>query len=360
MKGWSVELLDRITELSHEFGTMDYVRGGGGNTSVKNDTTLWVKPSGTTLAGLKPETFVALDRVKLSKLYSIIPPAQSSARESLVKEIMEQATLPDRPGRASVEAPLHDSLSARYVVHTHPALVNGMTCGKDGRSACGRLFPKALWLDYIDPGYTLCMEVRKQIQHYKVTFGREPSLIFLKNHGVFVAADTPEAVRILYCNVISTLRQYYKKAALSCELISEPLPEKRVVESAQDTICLAFDEPSLCLACSGTFSLPQGPVSPDHIVYAKSYYLTEKPSSDILRQFREKHGYLPLIAAFDRMVFGLGATQKKAELALELVTDAALVMQLAAAFGGIDYMTDRAREFIENWEVESYRSKQVS
>ena len=33
----------------------------------------------------------------------------------------------------------------------------------------------------------------------------------------------------------------------------------------------------------------------------------------------------------------------------------AQVMQLAEAFGGIDYMTDRAYEFIENWEVEYYR-----
>ncbi len=39
--------------------------------------------------------------------------------------------------------------------------------------------------------------------------------------------------------------------------------------------------------------------------------------------------------------------------------DGALVMQLAEAFGGINYMTDTQREFIENWEVESYRQKQM-
>ncbi|SVB75886.1 uncharacterized protein METZ01_LOCUS228740, partial [marine metagenome] len=49
-----------------------------------------------------------------------------------------------------------------------------------------------------------------------------------------------------------------------------------------------------------------------------------------------------------------------AELALELAQDGAQVMQLAGAFGGIDYMTDRAREFIENWEVESYRQSVAS
>lgn len=34
-------------------------------------------------------------------------------------------------------------------------------------------------------------------------------------------------------------------------------------------------------------------------------------------------------------------------------------MRLAETFGGINYMTDAHREFIENWEVESYRQKQV-
>ena len=42
--------LEIITALSHEFGTPDFVIGGGGNTSFKNAETLWVKPSGTTLA----------------------------------------------------------------------------------------------------------------------------------------------------------------------------------------------------------------------------------------------------------------------------------------------------------------------
>ena len=49
--------LKTIVELSREFGGVEFVKGGGGNTSVKNDTTLWVKPSGTTLKGLTQETF---------------------------------------------------------------------------------------------------------------------------------------------------------------------------------------------------------------------------------------------------------------------------------------------------------------
>ena len=162
--------LNTIVALSREFGSVDYVRGGGGNTSVKNDTTLWVKPSGTTLAGLAAETFVQMDRAGINRLYEVETPAESSAREELVKKMMAAAVENDA-GRPSVEAPLHNVFEAKYVVHTHPALVNGLTCAKSGDVVCARLFPDALWVEYIDPGYTLCMEVRRRIAQYKVVFG---------------------------------------------------------------------------------------------------------------------------------------------------------------------------------------------
>ncbi len=122
-----MDLLDQITKLSHEFGTSAYVRGGGGNTSVKENSTLWVKPSGTTLADLTSSDFLAMDRSTLGRLYDVTPSDDASAREALVKEVMEQAVLPQTPGRAPVEAPLHNSLAARYVAHTHPALVYFVT-----------------------------------------------------------------------------------------------------------------------------------------------------------------------------------------------------------------------------------------
>ena len=56
-----VKLLEQLTHLSHAFGGPDHVLGGGGNTSVKNADTLWVKPSGTTLLGMRPDTVVAME-----------------------------------------------------------------------------------------------------------------------------------------------------------------------------------------------------------------------------------------------------------------------------------------------------------
>ena len=62
-----------------------------------------------------------------------------------------------------------------------------------------KTFPDALWVEYIDAGYTLCMELKGRIDQYKAEFGRIPKIIMLKNHGIFVS-DTAEEIRSLYAS----------------------------------------------------------------------------------------------------------------------------------------------------------------
>lgn len=105
-----MNLLNEIVKLSHEFGSPEYLKGGGGNTSAKDDDTLWIKPSGTTLTDLRPESFVAMSRAKLAELYEVTPPAKTCAREALVKNLMMAAVWPDSSGR-----PLGGGASPQFV-----------------------------------------------------------------------------------------------------------------------------------------------------------------------------------------------------------------------------------------------------
>ena len=347
--------LETIVELSHEFGSEDYVKGGGGNTSVKNETTLWVKPSGTTLGGLTTETFVAMNREKINELYAVETPAESAAREELVKNRMAAAVENDA-GRPSVEAPLHNVFEAKFVVHTHPALVNGLTCAKGGEDACKDMFPDALWVEYIDPGYTLCMEVRERIEQYKATNGNEPALLVLQNHGIFISANTPEEIRSLYTHFMDSLKVAYSKAGVSLHLAVAETPESPVIEERIKTV---FGDDAAFVASSGIFAYSPGPITPDHLVYSKAFPFCSEFTVEAAEEYKAQRGYAPKIVVNGERIYGLGNSQKNAELALELAQDGALVLQLVEAFGGINYMTDAQREFIENWEVESYRSKQV-
>ncbi len=355
-----MQLLDELTALSLEFGTPDYVLGGGGNTSAKTADTLWVKPSGTTLAHLTPAAFVALNRAAMQQLYRLVIPAEPAAREALVKDVMAAAVQPGQTGRPSVEAPLHDVLGGTFVVHTHPALVNGLTCARDGAAACARLFPDALWIPYVDPGFTLCLDVRRRVQEYSVQRGGAPTLLLLENHGVFVTGNTSEEIRAAYRRVLDTLRAEYRQAAVALTLPSAAPADPVAVERIRQALRDLLGPDAAGLAPAAPSAVAAGPISPDHIVYAKSFPYTGPLTPARLAAFRQQHGYAPMVIVTPAAVFGAGPTPRKAELALALARDGALVQQLAAAFGGIQYMTDRARDFIEHWEVESYRQQQVN
>jgi len=348
--------LKTIVELSHEFGTPEYVKGGGGNTSFKDETTLWVKPSGTTLAGLQEDTFVTLNRKKVNGLYAVETPNDSQAREELVKNFMGEAVLNDA-GRPSVEAPLHNILETKFVVHTHALLVNGMTCAKEGEAVCKRLFPDALWVEYIDAGYTLCMVLKDRIDAYKAEYNRIPQIIMLKNHGIFVSGDTAEEIRSLYTSVMDPLREEYEKLGISEDLGSIEGSKNPAIESQIKEI---FGEDAAFIQSSGFFGCVPGPITPDHLVYARAFPFSDELTKKNAVAYREKHGFAPKVLIHGDRVYGLGKTQKNAGLALLFAQDGAQVLKLSQAFGSVEYMTDQAREFIENWEVESYREKVAS
>ncbi len=353
-----MDILRTITELSHAFGTPEFVQAGGGNTSCKTEDTLWIKPSGTTLAALTMESFVAMDRRALAKLYEAETPSEPAAREELVKEMMAAAVRPETPGRASVEAPLHDSLSACFVVHTHPAGVNGLTCALGGKAAAARLFPDALWVPYTDPGYTLCMAVRKAIQDYKQEKGSEPRLLLLENHGVFVCGDTAAEIRSTYERLMDTLARAYAEVNVSAKVPMGEAPMEAHVAKWRVVLSEALGVDASSVVAVGRFCAASGPISPDHIVYAKAYEFEGVLTVENLRAFKAERGYAPRVVVLDNAVLGVGTTEKAARLALTLALDGAAVKRLARAFGGIRYLSDVARTFIENWEVESYRSKQ--
>ena len=352
--------LEAIAALSQEFGIDRYVRGGGGNTSVKDGKTLWVKPSGKALVDLQPSDLLAMDRMKLANLYHVEPPAGPKDREALIKTEMAGAVLSSTPGRASVEAPLHDSLKAKFIVHTHPALVNGMTCAQLGKQECGKLFPDALWVDYVDPGYTLCMRVRQETQNYERQHKHQPVIIFLENHGVFVAGDTPEEIREVYARIMSILSSVYDAIKICTKepLIEEPsLYDIEGIERQLREILPDQEAAAVNVNCY--FVVAAGPLTPDHIVYHKSYPFTSSWTVRAIEDYIQKFGYYPQVLVDKNCVVTIGSGQRKADLAMEMARDGALVARLTDAFGGVRYMDDRSRRFIENWEVEAYRSEQI-
>ncbi|AEF80761.1 class II aldolase/adducin family protein [Leadbettera azotonutricia] len=372
--------LQELADISRFYGAdTDYVIAGGGNTSFKDTANLYIKGSGTRLAVIKPEDFVKMDRARLAAIWEKDYPEDTDQRESAVLADMMAAKCPgEESKRPSVETLLHDILPFAYVVHTHPSLVNGLGCAQKGEAAVKELFGgEAVWIPITNPGYILSLKVKEAMDAYKAAKGKAPEIIFLQNHGVFVGADSTEGIKAIYAKIMDTLEgkiirnpdlggtqlAYGSSASVGKELLS--LAEKSDPQGA-DALpwFVRFErnnELAKLLANKDAFKPVSSALTPDHIVYAGSDPLFVSDVSALGSAWKahiEKTGRLPKIAAIQGLgIFGLGNSEKTAATAVELFNDAVKVAVYAESFGGVLFMTKDKIDFINNWEVERYRSK---
>jgi rhamnose utilization protein RhaD (predicted bifunctional aldolase and dehydrogenase) len=375
--------LQDLAEISRFYGSnSDYVIAGGGNTSFKDRDYLYIKASGTSLAEARPDDFVKMNRAALAKIWEKTYPAGIEAREAAVLADMMAARAPGEENkRPSVETLLHDILPFAFVVHTHPALVNGLTCARKGREAAGELFAGSVWIPSINPGYILSKAVKDAMDSYKAEKGKAAEVIFLQNHGIFVGADRTDGIKAVYDRVMDTIGGRIKRrpdpgGKTACfgnsDSLAGELREAAARVSGEAVWFVRFErngELSRFLAGRDAFAPVSSAFTPDHIVYAGSDPLfldsgtvkdAEKTGAleEALKKHREKTGRLPKTVAVQGLgVFGLGSSEKAAAHAVELFNDAAKVAVYTESFGGPLFMPSGQIAFINNWEVERYRSK---
>ncbi len=391
--------LDQLIKISHFFGeNPDFILAGGGNTSVKTNDILYIKPSGTTLAAIKKEDFIAIDRKKLRKILEKKYDPDPFIREEQVKQDLLESRLDYKPNslgpRPSVETGLHGIIDYKFVVHTHPNLINGVTCGKNGEKIADELFgDDYLWINSTDPGYTLTKALMKKLQNCKKD--KVPKIILLQNHGLFVSGDTVEDIINNTQNIMSKVNNYIKKNSsrvqsvfvrgennkLSKTEISSLLrvvsPVLRGLLSTDKRKIIIFDDSEevqkVICSTNGREIVTKGTFSPDHIVYCKEKPmwigpLTKNDTSDALAKkvqaelldYRRTNKFDPKIVFIQGTgMLAIGESFKESKIALDVYRDFIKVAENTAAFGSPRFMTKSKVDFIEKWEVESYRRKVI-
>ncbi|MDA3823336.1 MAG: class II aldolase/adducin family protein [Bacteroidales bacterium] len=195
-----------LMRLSNEYGSDErYVVKGGGNTSVKDENVMYVKASGHALSTISEHGFVKMDLNTLASMWEKHYPKEESEREKVVLQDLMDARLQGETMRPSVEALLHSLIPIRFIVHLHPALVNGLTCSVIGEEGMKQLFDDALWIDIVNPGFILAKTVKEKMAEYQARYNKAPSIIFLQNHGVFVGSDSASSIDTIYEHIMKTL-----------------------------------------------------------------------------------------------------------------------------------------------------------
>lgn len=385
--------IEDLIAISRKFGQDSrFVIAGGGNTSYKDENRLWVKASGHALATITEDGFAVLDRALLNEMGEKAYNEDTAIREEQVKNDLSVACI-TKDRRPSVETSLHNCMGFAFVVHLHPTLVNGLMCSVNAEAACKEIFPDALYIEYTDPGYTLFKKVYDRIKAYKAEKGKEPQVIFLQNHGIFVGGNTTAEIEGIYSEVLGKLEA--KVAALPegdtavSETVTDVVPAIRQMlsRSGRGFKTLKVTKNALvdffidgcsvtstgsvtdCPGKSG-FDKIAKPFTPDIIVYCKSSYIFIEAESDeeILKQAEEEieafvsgKGYTPKVLLIKGIgLIAVGDSSRNAQIITDVFTDAMKVAFYAQSFGGEHPMEQAWIDFIDNWEVENYRRKVAS
>jgi len=368
-----------LTEISRFYGSnKEYVIAGGGNTSFKNDTEIWIKASGYPLSELSEEGLVVLDRKKLQLISSNKYSDDPTIREEQVKnDLFGSISDQLKNKRPSVETSLHELIQYRFVVHLHPTLINGLLCSRNAKTLIQKHFgDSVLFIPYTDPGYILFKKLESEILTYRANHSYDPKIILLENHGSFVSADTTDEIRDIYNELVAKTGEIITPVNEPEPIQYNPLLHK-VLPALR--MMLSGDKPGIIRHRNNTliaeyyrtqqeFHKISLPLTPDIIVYCKTRYLYIEQSSSAdkitesvryqLPRFKEEYGFVPKILVIkDLGIFSIAESYASAESALDVYEDLIRISHYALKCGGIKFLSPEQVSFIDKWEVENYRRK---
>lgn len=328
----------------------DLVQAGGGNTSAKEtETEMIIKASGCQLSEISEDYGWCKVNPKIIVDYfsKDNPEITQDAEKKLISECLISGKHP------SIEVFLH-SITKKYTLHTHPTVVNILASTTWGWEALKNVFPDALFVDYATPGIKLAAEYFKAFKE----FGKNPSIIFLKNHGLVVSDESADVVISKTEEVLYKIEEYlnldmnrYHNSTKICNAThSIPHLENKVVYLSQNVDVLKGIEYFGSKLWDYQFC-------PDCLVYCGKHVLSL--SEDFLQadfvNHLSKYGN-PVILTYKNNVYILADSVKKAK-DIECVLAFSAQVALANQNQKICTLSDDEQNFLLNWDSEKYRQQ---
>ncbi|MDZ4656102.1 MAG: class II aldolase/adducin family protein [Bythopirellula sp.] len=212
------EIVNDLVNLSRWLGSpeQDCAILGEGNTSARvSADTFLVKASGTQLGTLEENGFV---EVSFSRTLAMLDePADS---DEVVRQLLIGTKVDANDSRMpSVETAFHAVFlslpGVNFVGHTHPTVINAMTCSVGFDKALQhRLFPdevvvcgpEPLLIPYVDPGIVLARVIRDELQRFMERTGQHPKSVYMQNHGFTALGSTVKQVQAITAMAVKSAR----------------------------------------------------------------------------------------------------------------------------------------------------------
>jgi rhamnose utilization protein RhaD (predicted bifunctional aldolase and dehydrogenase) len=312
------------------------VQGAGGNVSWKEDSTLWIKASGTWLANAeKEEIFIPVD---LAGLKSEIAKRKFSAAPKVVSDVKL---------KPSIETMLHALMPHRIVIHLHAVEILAHLVRQDFEAYFNSVVDKTFnfsVVDYYKPGADLASAIDSSLTQSPST-----DVIFLKNHGIVIGGESIIDIHKTLTKITESLTTEPVIRKSGAVFRSKPPNSFSDQYTAVGDTCvhqLALN-PSLLSLLQCNWAL-----YPDHVVFlgprAHVYESWSKFEDEALRS-----GLSPeLIFLADEGVFAMNSFTRAKQAQLRCYFD---VMVRQKADSSLTSLTNDQIAELLNWDAEQYR-----
>ncbi|MGG7565490.1 class II aldolase/adducin family protein [Rhodovulum sp. DZ06] len=315
------------------------VQAAGGNTSVKDGGTMWIKASGTRLAEAEArDIFVPVDAAAITRALAADPEAADRTQDFL---------LAGGGLRPSIETSLHAALPQRVVLHVHCVNTIAFAIREDAEAALAERLAGLDWRfpPYIKPGARLAGAVLD-------ARGPGAAVAVLGNHGLLAAGDSVEEAEARLREVSARLAPAAPAAPLAPDLpaLAAAAGGGYAPAGAADPLhTLALDPRLLAAATAGS-------LYPDHVIFCG-------PGAEALRPGQTAAGAAARRAAAGAppppflLVPGAGALLREgaSEGALILARCLWDVLSRLAPGAAIRTLTPAQDAELLDWDAEKYR-----
>lgn len=224
-------LVQKLVDLSHRLGdpAAELAILAEGNVSAKiDDSTFWVKASGTSLGTIEPTGFVQV------KNQPILDAMNTGLADDQVRTLLAESRVDTSgPTMPSVETFMHAFLltlpDVSWVGHTHPTpLLSLLSLSVAEDVSKKRLYPDEIvccgpataFVPYVDPGLPLATAVRDAVLAYANEYGSVPKTVWMQNHGLIVLGRNTNEIVSASLMSVKAAKVWLGALSSGCELHS--------------------------------------------------------------------------------------------------------------------------------------------
>lgn len=335
--------INEMVYMSKFAGTSEeFVQAGGGNTSVKlDDRYMIIKSSGYQLSEVEKDKGFSI--VDYKKIVEWLEQGEDE-KENILEEVVIEGRKP------SIETFLH-SITSDYTIHTHPLGVTVMTASQEGMEQLRKMFPEAVFVEYATPGIVLAKKYFEAAKKAK-----ENRIVFLKNHGLIVCADSMEEVVKKTKDIILEVNQYLKR---NIETLNKNISLFEKI-NLLDRQMIVYDvtSESTKKAIKKADGVWEHRFTPDCVVYCGGEIFKveqEEKIDEELEAYVLQYG-IPKVIVWGEDVFTIAANTGKAQ-EIGTVLEFTAKVYLNGAVNKLEVLSKEEVSFLLGWDSEKYRSQ---